>query len=141
VHYNYSPMVVSIGFDSDQYDWKDRIFLITEDEEVNFFYLKALLKSTSATIIRAKNGKEALDIINSSEKIDLVLMDINMPVMDGLEATKLIKLTHPEIPIIAQTAYTMSEDRNKCLQAGFNEYIAKPVRKNTLFPIMSGFLE
>lgn len=141
MHYNYSPMVVSIGFDSDQYDWKDRIFLITEDEEVNFFYLKALLKSTSATIIRAKNGKEALDIINSSEKIDLVLMDINMPVMDGLEATKLIKLTHPEIPIIAQTAYTMSEDRNKCLQAGFNEYIAKPVRKNTLFPIMSGFLE
>ncbi len=134
-------MVVSIGLDSDHYDWKDRVFLITEDEEVNFFYLKTLLKSTSARIIRAKNGQEALDIINSSERIDLILMDINMPVMDGLEATRLIKSTHPEIPIIAQTAYTMSEDRNKCLQAGFNEYLAKPIRKNTLFPIMSGFLD
>jgi len=141
VHFNYSHMVVSIGFDSDQYDWKDRVFLITEDEEVNFFYLKALLKSTSATIIRAKNGQEALDIIKESGKIDLILMDINMPIMDGLEATRIIKTSHPEIPIIAQTAYTMSEDRNKCLQAGFNEYIAKPVRKNVLFPIMSGFLQ
>ncbi len=134
-------MVVSIGSDPTQYNWKDRVFLVTEDEEVNYFYLKTLLKSTSAKIIRAKNGQEALDIINSTEKIDLILMDINMPVMDGLEATRLIKSVHPEIPIIAQTAYTMSEDRNKCLQAGFNEYIAKPVRKTTLFPIMSEFLD
>ena len=67
-----------------EYHWNNRVVLITEDEEVNFFYLKTLLKKTQARILRAKNGKEAVDIIAEHKGgIDLVLMDINMPVMDG----------------------------------------------------------
>src|SRR6056297_2897829 len=89
------------------YEWPNRVFLITEDEEVNFFYLKTLLKKTNATILRAKNGKEAVQIIGEQNRVDVILMDINMPVMDGYEATRTIKATHPDIPIIAQTAYTL----------------------------------
>ncbi len=120
------------------YKWENRVVLITEDEEVNFYYLKTIFKKTEAKIIRAKNGKEAVDLIKDFHgDIDLVLMDLNMPVMDGYEAMKIIKSQHPEIPIIAQTAYTLSEDRNKCLKAGFNDYISKPINRVALFRLVS----
>lgn len=112
--------------------------LITEDEEVNFFYLKTIFKKTDAQIIRARNGKEAVDIIAQySGDIDLILMDLNMPVMDGYEAMRIIKSQHPEIPIIAQTAYTLTEDRHKCMQAGFNDYISKPINRTALFRLVN----
>lgn len=121
-----------------EYHWSNRVVLITEDEEVNFFYLKTLLKKTEALVLRAKNGKEAVDIIAEYKgDIDLVLMDINMPVMDGYEAMRIIKAKHPDLPIIAQTAYTMNNDRRKCLKAGFNDYIAKPINKVALFRLVN----
>ena len=121
-----------------QYHWNNRVVLITEDEEVNFFYLKTLLKKTEAIILRAKNGKEAVDIIAEHKGgVDLILMDINMPVMDGYEAMRIIKSKHPDLPIIAQTAYTLNNDRHKCLKAGFNDYIAKPVNKVALFRMVN----
>jgi len=121
-----------------EYHWSNRVVLITEDEEVNFFYLKTLLKKTEARVLRAKNGKEAVDIIAEYKgDIDLVLMDINMPVMDGYEALRIIKAKHPDLPIIAQTAYTMNNDRRKCLKAGFNDYIAKPINKVALFRLVN----
>ena len=123
--------------DYNNYRWENRVVLITEDEEVNFYYLKTIFKKTEAKILRAKNGKEAVDLIRDhGGGIDLVLMDLNMPVMDGYEAMKIIKSQHPEIPIIAQTAYTLSEDRNKCLKAGFNDYISKPINRVTLFRLV-----
>jgi len=123
--------------DYNNYKWENRVVLITEDEEVNFYYLKTIFKKTEATIIRAKNGKEAVEIIAANHgSIDLILMDLNMPVMDGYEAMKIIKGKHPEIPIIAQTAYTLSEDRNKCLKAGFNDYISKPINRVALFRLV-----
>ncbi len=121
-----------------EYHWNNRVVLITEDEEVNFFYLKTLLKKTQATILRAKNGKEAVDIIAEHKGgVDLILMDINMPVMDGYEAMRIIKSKHPDLPIIAQTAYTLNNDRHKCLKAGFNDYIAKPVNRVALFRMVN----
>jgi len=121
-----------------EYHWSNRVVLITEDEEVNFFYLKTLLKKTEARVLRAKNGKEAVDIIAEYKgDIDLVLMDINMPVMDGYEAMRIIKARHPDLPIIAQTAYTLNNDRRKCLKAGFNDYIAKPIIKVALFRLVT----
>ena len=121
-----------------QYNWENKVVLITEDEEVNFFYLKTLFRKTEAKIIRAKNGKEAVDIImENGGQIDLILMDLNMPVMDGYEAMRIIKSAHPQIPIIAQTAYTMSEDRYKCMKAGFNDYIAKPINRVALFRLVN----
>ena len=127
---------VSIFPNSEQpeYRWNNRVMLITEDEEVNFFYLKTLLKKTKARILRARNGQEAVDIITEYKgAIDLVLMDINMPVMDGYEALRIIKSKHPDLPIIAQTAYTLNNDRHKCLAAGFNGYIPKPINRVALF--------
>ena len=124
--------------DYNNYKWENRVVLITEDEEVNFYYLKTIFKKTEAKILRAKNGKEAVDLIKDFHgDIDLVLMDLNMPVMDGYEAMKIIKAKHPEIPIIAQTAYTLSEDRNKCMKAGFNDYISKPINRVALFRLVS----
>ncbi|HDR67426.1 MAG TPA: response regulator [Bacteroidaceae bacterium] len=126
---------------TEDFDWQDRVFLITEDEEVNFFYLKTLLKRTSARILRATNGQEAVDLITgNNHKVDLILMDINMPVMNGYEAARIIKSTHPHIPIVAQTAYSHTEDREKCLKAGFNDYIAKPIRKAALFNLVGKLL-
>lgn len=123
--------------DYNNYRWENRVVLITEDEEVNFFYLKTIFKKTEAKILRARNGREAVDLIRENGgSIDLVLMDLNMPVMDGYEAMKIIKSKHPEIPIIAQTAYTLSEDRNKCLKAGFNDYISKPINRVALFRLV-----
>lgn len=124
--------------DYKSYQWENRVVLITEDEEVNFFYLKTIFKKTEAKIIRAKNGREAVDIIKDYKgDIDLVLMDLNMPVMDGYEAMRIIKSRHPEIPIIAQTAYTLTEDRHKCMQAGFNDYISKPINRVALFRLVN----
>ena len=124
--------------DPGSYRWENKVVLITEDEEVNFFYLKTIFKKTDARIIRAKNGKEAVDIISKHRgDIDLILMDLNMPVMDGYEAMKIIKSRHPKIPIIAQTAYTLTEDRHKCLEAGFNDYIAKPINRVALFRLVN----
>ena len=131
-----------MGASPENFDWQNRIFLITEDEEVNFFYLQTLLKKTSARILRAKNGQEAVEIISrNNHRIDLILMDINMPVMDGYEATKKIKSSHPHIPIVAQTAYTFSVDREKCMKAGFNDYLAKPIRRSVLLDLLNNLLE
>jgi two-component system cell cycle response regulator DivK len=120
------------------YHWNNRVVLITEDEEVNFYYLKTLLQRADAKVLRAKNGKEAVDIISEYKgEIDLILMDLNMPVMDGYEAMRIIKSRHPSIPIIAQTAYTLNNDRNRCLQAGFNDYIAKPINRLALYRMVN----
>ncbi len=120
------------------YRWNNRVVLITEDEEVNFYYLKTLLQKADAKVIRAKNGKEAVDIITEFKGgIDLILMDLNMPVMDGYEAMRIIKSRHPSIPIIAQTAYTLNNDRNRCLEAGFNDYIAKPINRMALYRMVN----
>jgi len=122
----------------EKYNWQNRVVLITEDEEVNFYYLKTIFKKTDARIIRARNGKEAVEIIETHKgDIDLVLMDLNMPVMDGYEAMRIIKTRHPGIPIIAQTAYTLTEDRRKCMKAGFNDYISKPINRLALFRLVN----
>jgi two-component system cell cycle response regulator DivK len=135
---NYDAAAISTSSNPADYHWNNKVVLITEDEEVNFFYLKTLLKKTEARIIRAKNGKEAVDVITKYKgQIDLVLMDLNMPVMDGYEAMRIIKSKHPEIPIIAQTAYTLNNDRHKCLQAGFNDYISKPINRVALFRMVN----
>jgi CheY-like chemotaxis protein len=130
-----------VNLDHNQYHWDNKVVLITEDEEVNFFYLKTIFKKTEARILRAKNGKEAVEIIEQYKgDIDLILMDLNMPVMDGYEAMRIIKSRHPKIPIIAQTAYTLTEDRIKCMQAGFNDYIAKPISRVALFRLVNNNL-
>ncbi|QGY46786.1 response regulator [Maribellus comscasis] len=114
--------------------------LIVEDEEVNLYFLDVLIKkiiASDTTILHAYNGKEALDVCKSNSDINVILMDIKMPIMDGYEATKKIKEIMPHIPIIAQTAYSTNEDRHKAETAGCDDFISKPINKFKLKKIFS----
>ncbi|MCG8696665.1 MAG: ATP-binding protein [Bacteroidales bacterium] len=110
-----------------EYNWNNKIILIAEDEEANYSLLENIIKPTNAEIIRAYNGKEAVEIALKSQQIDLILMDIKMPEMNGLQATKLIKQKKNKIPIIAQTAYAMASDEENCKEAGCDDYFSKPL--------------
>lgn len=102
--------------------------LIVENDYYNYLFLAELLSETGSTILHAQNGKEAVTLCNRNPEISLVLMDIKMPVMDGVEATKLIRLTRPNLPIIAQTAYALNNDVAR-LSYIFDEYITKPINE------------
>ena len=114
--------------------------LIAEDVESNFLYLNAVLTRIDATIFWAKNGREAIDIFNQEKKLDLILMDLQMPEMNGYEATRIIKNEDPSIPVIAQTAYAMSDDRKKALEAGCDDYLAKPIKSQALMNIVEKYI-
>lgn len=100
--------------------------LIAEDEALNILYLKRVFRNKDFVLHFASNGQEALDCVQQYPGINLVFMDIKMPVMDGLEATRRIKAIRPGLPVVAVTAYAASEDRQACFEAGCDEYIAKP---------------
>lgn len=117
-------------------DVTDITILVAEDHLINFTYLKALLEDQKYKIIHAKNGKQAVDMVLGDNSIDLILMDVGMPVMDGLEATKKIRETNNTIPIIAVTGYAMYEDVQNALDAGCNEYLPKPIPEKALFDIL-----
>ncbi|NHB68829.1 PAS domain S-box protein [Perlabentimonas gracilis] len=110
----------------------NQTLLIAEDEDSNFMLLAEWLAHKEIRIIRAINGLEAVDVFKSSQHIDMVLMDIKMPIMDGYEATKLIKELKPNIPIIALTAYSTDIDRDKALACGCSDFISKPIKKELL---------
>jgi len=119
-------------------NWENKVVVIAEDEQINYLFLKAVLKPTKTRIIWTKTGRETIDIC-LSEKIDMVLMDIKMPDLNGLEATIEIKKTYPNLPIIAQTAYAMEEDEEASMKAGCDDYISKPIRPEVLLTVMSKF--
>lgn len=125
---------------SGQVNWEGKTFLIAEDEEDNFRYLEVALSLFNASLIWARDGREALDIMSKVRQIDLVLMDIKMPIMDGYTATREIRKINPDVPIIAQTAYAMLGERETALQAGCNGYIAKPVNYNDLIDLIDRFV-
>jgi PAS domain S-box-containing protein len=118
-----------------------KTLLIAEDEENNFLLLVELLSKLNLKILHAQNGKVAVDFCESKEKIDLVLMDIKMPVMNGFEATALIKNTGKGIPVIALTAYAFESDREKAIAAGCDDYISKPVKRDVLITLVSNYLQ
>lgn len=106
--------------------------LIAEDEDTNFLLLEELLSGLNIRIIRALNGAEAVDICRLTHNVDLVLMDIKMPVMDGYTATKLIRKFKFNLPIIAQTAYADERDRQEALAIGCSDYISKPFKRTMI---------
>ncbi len=117
--------------------------LIVDDDSRNIFTLTSALESSGAEIYTAFNGQEALDLLDEEEEIiNLILMDVMMPVMDGLLAIETIKAhdKHKNIPIIAITAKTTIEDKQKCLDAGADEYLAKPVEFNALFVMIKAWI-
>lgn len=123
------------------YNWKDKTVLIAEDEETNFKYLEAVLRKTKARILRAKNGVEAISICRNNQDIDIVLMDIKMPIMDGYEATRAVKQINLKIPVIAQTAHAQTDVIEKIHKAGCDTYLIKPLNKDKLLKLLSHYLE
>lgn len=115
--------------------------LIAEDVESNFLYLKAVLSKLNATIFWAKNGVEAVEICDNEPSIDLVLMDLQMPDMNGYEATQILKKKFPKLPIVAQTAFAMSDDREKALDFGCDDYLPKPIKSRDLLSVVEKYLK
>ncbi|MCK9203187.1 MAG: PAS domain S-box protein [Bacteroidales bacterium] len=120
-------------------DWTKKVILVVEDEDSNFFLMDRILRKTGARLIWAKNGMDAIELCKT-QPIDLILMDIRMPIMDGYEATQIIKKDKPNIPIIAQTAYALKGEREKSLAAGCDNYISKPIDSKELIAILHKYL-
>lgn len=106
--------------------------LVAEDDLTNFLLVKEILIDAGNEIIHAEDGEKAVKICEKSDDIDLVLMDIKMPVMDGVEALSKIKASNPGIPVIALTAYAFENDKNKLLDEGFDGYLSKPIDQHEL---------
>jgi signal transduction histidine kinase/CheY-like chemotaxis protein len=123
-----------------KYNWEGKRVLIVEDDEMSYIYLKEVLKSTNIEILRAHNGREAVEMTEHQPSIDMVLMDIKLPEMDGYEATRRIKNIRKDIPVIAQTAYAMLDDQEKILQVGCDDYISKPINRRKLLTTMDAYL-
>jgi CheY-like chemotaxis protein len=113
--------------------------LIAEDDEVIFLYLQIILRNSGYSIVHAKNGREAVDFCRS-EMIDLILMDIKMPIMNGLDAIKEIRTFNKSVPIIVQSAYTSDENKEASILFGGNDFITKPINKGELFEKIEKFL-
>jgi CheY-like chemotaxis protein len=119
---------------------KDIQVLVAEDEESSFRYIEKMLHEVGITVLRAVNGQEAIDITNSNENIQLIIMDIKMPVKNGIEATREIKKLKPLLPIVATTAFMMPGDRQIYQEAGCNDYISKPIKQKELFMMIEKYV-
>ena len=119
-------------------DMSDKTILVAEDDESNYLLVNELL--INAKIMHAGNGSRAVEICKDSDHIDLVLMDIKMPVMDGMEAMKKIKELKPDLPVIALTAYAYADDKSRFLEAGFDEYLSKPVSQKELIDVVEKYI-
>jgi signal transduction histidine kinase/CheY-like chemotaxis protein len=122
------------------FNWEGKTFLVAEDEEDNFRYIEVALSLSNASLIWARDGQEAVEIFRKVDNIDLVLMDIKMPLLDGYSATREIKKLNREVPVIAQTAYALSEEKEKSMAAGCDDYIAKPIGYDDLLNTIHRFV-
>lgn len=95
---------------------------------------------THVNLLYAKDGEEAVEMVKTKSDISLVLMDIKMPNMDGYTATRIIKNLQPKLPVIAQTAYAMSEDKQKSLEAGFDDYVSKPIVQEKFIKVIGTYI-
>ena len=116
-----------------------KVILVAEDIESNFKLIRYFLAGSNAEVIHAFNGKEAVEKCFSEQKIDLILMDMKMPVMDGYRAVSLIRQKNSDIPIVAQTAY--ADDKDKAIECGCSGFISKPFDKKGLFRILCEFIK
>lgn len=119
-----------------EYNFIGKTILIAEDEAVSRFLFEKALKKTKANLFFVKNGKEAVEMVKENSEIDAVIMDIRLPLMDGLEATAKIKELIPEMPVIIQSAYAMQSTREEALESGCDDFITKPIKVETLLAIL-----
>jgi hypothetical protein len=116
-----------------------KTILVAEDVAENVELITIMLKQTHVTILRAENGQVAAELCLNNPSIDLVLMDIQMPVMNGYDATREIRKHRPDLPIIALTAYAFEKDKSNSLEAGCNDFLPKPIQKKDLLTKLSQY--
>ncbi len=119
----------------------NKIILIVEDELLNFLYLDEVLTGMDIQTLHAKNGVEAIEMYKQNPKIDMVLMDIKMPEMNGIEATQILKSMNKNLPVIIQTAYAVEQERQNAFEAGCDAFMSKPLRKNELLACMHEIIQ
>jgi CheY-like chemotaxis protein len=140
---NPAPVAVPAGFRKEfDKSLSGKKALIADDDMRNVFALTALLEEQGMKVIAAENGREALELLSQEKDVDIILMDIMMPEMDGYETMKHIRAegTYKRAPIIALTAKAMTGDREKCLEAGASDYITKPIDGQKLFSLIRVWL-
>ncbi len=115
--------------------------LVVDDEPVNRLYFNALFKPLNYNIIEGENGKVAVDLFRDNPEIDLVIMDIKMPVMTGVEATRIIKDLDPEVPLIVVSAMTMANEGLEAIEAGADRYMSKPVKREDLLSVVKRYMK
>ncbi|MCX6240363.1 MAG: ATP-binding protein [Bacteroidetes bacterium] len=121
-------------------DWSGKIIMLVEDNEDNAILIEHALRSTGVKLLHAENGIEAIEIQSRNSGIGVVLMDMKLPEMDGYETTKRLKILNRHLYIIATTAYALEGDRKKCLNAGCDDYLAKPVRREILLNTIAKYI-
>ncbi|MDR0863280.1 MAG: response regulator [Oscillospiraceae bacterium] len=130
---------------ADEHDWGDKRILLVEDIEINREIVFALLEHTGVTVETAENGLKAVQAFISGEEYDVVLMDMQMPVLDGVSATMRIRALGTQhasdVPIVAMTANAFKEDMQRCIDAGMNGYLSKPVEVEALLDVLSKYLD
>lgn len=126
--------------ENEVFDWGNKTILIVEDNKNNYDLLATFLKKTHAKILWVTDGVDAVSACKENKDLDLILMDIQLTSMSGLEAIRKIREFNTEIPIIAQTAYAMVGDRQKSMDAGSNDYISKPIRRKVFLSVISKYL-
>jgi CheY-like chemotaxis protein len=123
------------------FDFSDKVVLVVEDNQISYKLIHAVLSQVKTNIVRASNGKEAIEECTSGRHFDLVLMDLQMPEVDGLEATRRIKKIRPELPIVATTANTYDENYISCKEAGCDGFLTKPLQFRKMFELMQSLFD
>lgn len=114
--------------------------LVVEDENTNFLFLKEVLLELPLEVLHAKDGLQAIEICRQHPDIEVVFMDIKMPVMNGYEAFEKIRQFRPNLPVVAQTAHALEEDAEKIAEAGFDAYLPKPISRQKILSLMKRYL-
>ena len=123
-------------------DWKSKKLVIVEDDEAGYQYFESLLRKTGIQIVWIKNGMDFVNYVQSEEDpADIILMDVLIPLKNGIDATRFVKKLYPQIPVIIVTAYASREIREKSFMTGCDAYLTKPVLPHTLLKTLQEFIE
>ena len=130
----------TIDIETLNFNWNGKTILLVEDEDINFMYISELIENTGIILLRTITAEEAINICKTNQPIDLILMDMRLPGMNGFDATKIIKKLRTITPIIAQTAYAMENERKECINAGCDDYLTKPFDQKHLLNVIDSYL-
>lgn len=124
-----------------KFDFSGKVILVVEDNLISFKLISAVLSQVQAEVVHATNGRKAIEFCESDAHYDLVLMDMQMPEVNGFEATRTIKKMRPDLVVVATTANAYEEDEIACREAGCNAFIPKPLKFQMLFELMQSFFD